>query len=127
MVIDPSDATMDPEDHISFDVKLGKTMGLARAVNRSSQGRVTVEVLGLDSTFHRQRHAVQIREMMGRYCDLLEAQDEGNTDVVERHKVWFGKNLASTAPFSAVARAFARFYRLEALHGITVSVPQGQE
>ena len=113
LLIDPSDGVTDPEQHIDYVVKLGRLCGTPTARRKSRRGRMTIDIVGLESNFHRGRRAQLIRRMTQRFCDMLEAMDQRDWDSVGRHKDWFTSRAKDNAEYAATARAFVRKHKLD--------------
>lgn len=125
-IIDPSDGQMDPEEYIDFVLELDDIeLGLVTAKNRADKdirGQTTIEVIGLDRDCYRKEHAGIIRRMMKEFCQLGEAKQNRDEEQVQSSLRQFEIWISSKSRYSAVARAFARRYKLDKIFSIQIPV-----
>lgn len=126
-IIDPSDGQTDPEDFIDFVVELNtREVGLAKGKSRGDddlRGQTTIEVVGLYRDFYRQMHARFIRTMMKELCLMGDAEENGDelqvTLSLRQFEIW----VSTKNKYSAVARAFARRYKIDTHYDL--QIPSG--
>ena len=86
LLIDPSDPSADPEDHIEFVVRSGQKgphgidwpVGLAVARNHSARGKATIETIKLWEGHHIGRRTETYKKL--RLCYLLLREEKGKVD-----------------------------------------------
>lgn len=117
LLLDPSNKTVEPEDHIDFVVvpeqgSIGPK-GLAIPKNNSEQGKATIETIGLASSYHVKQRYTAIRYLEVCYLQLKTWSVSGGAGAssTEDATVWKAK-LAQTVEageaHASVARAYAR-------------------
>lgn len=125
LLIDPSDGSTDPEEHIAFGVDERETIsiyGLPMARNGSRKGRVTIEVVDLHSTHNLRLHREFLRETLTPSYDcLMDAIIYGRPVKFEMYKDKFAEYMSSNNKFSALSREFARVRKL----GQWIDIPCG--
>lgn len=121
LLIDPTDPTVDPEEHLDFVVSVSdEEFGMICVKNHSSRGRETVTVVGLDNSYYTRRHRKHISAMLRDLLLMLEARDQSESAMERQYKDILGLKLSAKAPLSGVARAFARENRLDVNFGVTI-------
>lgn len=125
-LIDPTNSEIDPEDHLDMltEVKHNE-FGLIISKNDSQFGRETIEVVGLDSSYHVRKHKKIILKMNLFFVLMLEARLQEEFDIEELYKDKFKLMLSAKGEYTGVARAFARENRLDINFG--VRIPTGWE
>jgi len=124
LLINPSDSMIDPEDHLDFIVDLeDEARGLIRAKNGSRRGKKTIEAIGLDYIYYTQQHKRHLFELVREYLVLLEASSRGHDAELQRSKGRLRMMLSAKNKFSAVARAFAKRYSVDA--EFSIEIPEG--
>ncbi|MCJ7600475.1 MAG: HNH endonuclease [Desulfobulbaceae bacterium] len=121
-IIDPSDPGIIPCDHIEFETEYNsRLLGLVIERNGSSQGRHTIDVVGLNSKFHvkkRWKRCMQVLQQT--YCILLEARFDKDEDRVNVQLDRFRGFVSSKSEYSGLARAFARHNKLDEIFGLEI-------
>ncbi len=119
LLIDPSDASTNPEDHFDFntddedDVDFGRIL----AKKDSERGKKTIEVIGLDRIPQRKQRVSTYIDLYRAYLAMREVKDE----VTRKQKqVAFEMMLGANNLHAAFARAFARRKRLDTRFGIRI-------
>ena len=125
ILLDPSDPTVDPEDHINYVVRqptgsagIGLLLGLAIARDDSPRGQATIEAIGLFQEHHIRMRQQTLRGLRHCYELLLmatEGAQDGNGDVreMERWKEKLREAIRDHSIYTGLARTFHREYRLE--------------
>jgi len=123
LLIDPTDANTDPEDHLTFIISHEHPMyGSIMERNASLRGRTTIDTVGLANSFLIRNRKTTIREVMGLYMEILETTDEtSRSQAVQRLE----QRLGANCEHAAVAREFARANGLEAK--LMLTIPRGAE
>ena len=122
---DPSDSSINPEDHIEFVVKPGKSgphgiklpEGFAVARNQSARGRATIETIKLLEGHHIGRRTETYKKLRLGYLQLLEEKRRvygGNSDTqkVSRLKSELRNATGDDQPYAGLARSFLREHRI---------------
>jgi len=127
LLIDPSDPSMDPEEHITFivDERRVKEYGLPVERNNSKRGRATIDVVGLDGTFYLRKRRDWHSRLASLYINLLEAMDQENNHELNNCCQRFTLYMSAKKPFAAYAREFARQKRLG--ENFNIRIPIGAE
>jgi uncharacterized protein (TIGR02646 family) len=127
-LLDPSDPQIDPEDHLDFDFSGPEWVGdfaCIMARDGSVLGTETIATIGLDGAFYtRMRRERYRRVILASYVNLLEALDGGDHDQVGIQRQSFELLMAAHKPFAGLARAFARFRRLDE-PPVSLRIPRG--
>ncbi len=128
IMIDPSDDSLDPEDHITFLVEDREDdilWGLACEKNKSQRGRKTIDVIELYKKYYLEKHQIFLDKLFDLYTALRTAHIIiGNDQKKQIYKDKLEMVMGAPNEFSALARAFARYKRLEK-YG--VKIPAGYE
>lgn len=133
LIIDPSDKNIDPEEHIDFVVDNGVAeFGMAKAKKRagtgteSQLGRITIRAVGL-SDLHYVRERKGFARLLDQiYCQILEAEDQREGDVLDVAKRDFAMRLSAKGKFAGFARAYARTKESK-LKDLGIRIPKGAE
>lgn len=122
-LIDPSDPTTDPEDHIDFPVDDEDDLAFASAIpkDKSARGARTVKALKLDVAGRRRARAAHFKDLLSAYLDIL-AADPATRDAKVRA---FRARLGADHPYTAFARAFAR--KKNAEKRFDIAIPMGAQ
>lgn len=123
LIIDPSNPSIDPEDHLDFDVTIESVYGLIKPKNNSRLGRETIGAIGLDENFYTMEHRKIVRMLLERLIVMADAADRSEAERVENSKERFEGWMSSKSEFAALARAFARHHKLDNKFGI--GIPAG--
>lgn len=124
LLIDPSDTSIDPEEHLTFELDDRKeTFGLIHARNNSQQGKLTIKVVGLDRAYYTREHRDHLLELAWDYLTLLVAKNGGHDGEVKRYEGKFRMHVAGKSKLAAVAREFARDKQLD--RRFNVPIPSG--
>lgn len=124
LLIDPSEANLNPEDYIGFIVDDREDLlGTPIAKNDDDRGRITITVTGIDNM-----HFLKLRKkfyiiLLKEYSLLLQAGDDNAHELVEMSKRQFTLYMGSNYYFSAFAREFARYKRLD--DRFSIIIPNG--
>ncbi len=124
LIIDPSDPTIDPEEHIGFVVDEREVeLGLPIAKNESDLGQTTIDEVGLYIKFYiDRRREFCIDDLLPAYLMLLKAEFQGEPRMLHNAKEWFAMFLSAKGKLAAFARAFARYKRVDTRFGINIPV-----
>ena len=123
LLIDPSDADMDPEDVFDVNADDEDDLDFGRMVIRNERfrkrGETTCGILKLNVVARMRERRSDYFKLFDAYLDIREARD----DSVRRQKVIaFEGMLAANNRFAAFARAFARAKRLPERFGIRIPI-----
>ncbi len=121
LLLDPSDITLDPEDHITFVVLIagGPPTDLPIPIprNGSRKGEESIRVLGLSRPHHAQRRKAlldKLRSCLALY--LIEDQrvhlGRGDAQEVNRLKGKLQEATKEDQPYASLARTFCRQYQV---------------
>lgn len=127
LLIDPSDSNIDPEDHIDFIVDDRENdYGLIIARNNSSKGKTTIEAIGLSNGFYTRKHRdLLASELLPLYAQMLRAKNQKEERQLDRIKREFEMYMSAKSELSALARAFAKYKRLDENFGLPI--PSSEE
>lgn len=123
LLIDPSDANIDPEEHLDFNIDfMGGLEGQIYEKNKSPIGKKTIEIIKL-------RNGMYVRERRKHLVDCFKAltelkNSEEHTPRRDQAVRQFNDLLSANSPFAALARTFARKLNADRF-GITI--PSGYE
>jgi len=122
LLIDPSDESLDPEEHITFivDDTRVEEYGLPTEKNNSERGRMTIDIVGLDGSFYFRKRRSWHRTLESLYLNLLEAKDQENQQQVLTYCDRFRQFMSAKKEFSAYTREFARHKGLDRNFGIAI-------
>ena len=121
LLLDPSDLTLDPEDHITFVVRIagGPPTDLAFPIPRkgSRRGEESIRVLGLSRPHHAQRRMAilgKLRSCLVLYLaeDRRVLQGNGDAQEVDRLRGELREATNGDQPYAGLARAFCQEYRI---------------
>ncbi len=115
LLIDPTDPDDDPEDHLDFhcDFKEDpKMIGLIKAHENSPKGLETISVIGLDGDYYTKMHADIIHNLIVDYSNLLSADRNNNTRMINSILDRFDIYADPTNEYTAITRAFIKFYQI---------------
>lgn len=119
LLIDPSDPAIDPEDHLDFNVDDNDDTNFGRilAKNTSQFGATTIETIGLNLVARRHERVSGYGNLYGAYVAILEAHDKTTRQQKVRA---FEFMLGANNEYAALARAFARWKRLDTRFGVRI-------
>lgn len=133
LIIDPSDKSIDPEEHIDFVVDNGvDEFGMAKAKKRagagteSQLGRITIRAIGLSDPYYVRERKVFARMLDQIYWQLLEAEVQREGDMLGVAKRDFAMRLSAKGRFAGFARAYARTKESK-LKVLGIRIPKGAE
>ena len=124
LLLDPSDCTKDPEQHIEFVVDLvegaSDLRGLPVPRNSSDQGRATINAVELYMPHHLKRRRLLISLLGSYYYRLLDEIDKaqrgcGSPEKLDQVRKCLYICMQSEAEYAGVARSFYRRKKLHAL------------
>ena len=123
LLLDPSDPTLDPEDHIEFVVREKQAngelpLGLAIPRGDSPRGKETIRVIKLSGAHHIRRRRETLGKLKSAYLSLLTeakrtACGTGDAHEVERLKNELQESSGDDKAYAGIARTFHRAYRLD--------------
>ncbi len=122
-IIDPSDPSDDPEYHLSYvlDNKEDDLYGQIIPKKNSRRGRLTIEVTGIDDdVFVRERFDRLNETLEPLHCSLLRAKKNGDQDELQTRLATYSDYLKPTARLAGLARAFARYKKLDKRFGLQI-------
>lgn len=111
LLINPSDPTVDPEDHIDFivDESQFEELGIPKEKNGSKLGRLTIDVVNLQAWHYtNRRRTFLLQTLLPAYHTLLNAYHMDQQNIVASRKDNFKTYMSSNEEFAAVARAFCK-------------------
>lgn len=121
LLLDPSNPTLDPEDHITFVVRIAgqppTDLAIPIARKGSQRGEESIRVLELWKPHHAQRRMAtldKLKSCLVRYLaeDRRVLQGSGNAQEVDRLKGELRKATNDDQPYAGLARAFCREYQV---------------
>lgn len=130
LLLDPSDPSLDPEDHIEFVVsdrqdfgripssKMPRGMAVSRG--QSLKGKKSIEVLNLSGEHHTRRRRDTWSKLMPWRRELLREHQEvmcgtGNPEKVDRLKNKLREACSVGESYAGLARTFYRVYEVESV------------
>lgn len=115
MIIDPSDPSEDPEQHLTYVLDDRDPLyGQIIPRNNSARGRITIKATGIDDdVFLRERFDRLIDTLDVQYRNLLRARKNGDSAAQNAYLATFSDYLKSTEKFAGLARAYARYKKLD--------------
>ena len=123
LLLDPSDPTADPEDHIEFVVRRSHTtnglpIGLAIPRDQSQRGEESIRVLRLSGEHHIRRRRETWDKLMAWYTSLLTESERlshgsGNTLEADRLKDELREAIGDDKAYAGLARTFHRMHSLQ--------------
>ena len=113
LLVDPT--REDPEEFLDFVMDISDELfGQIMPRNGNIRGKETIRVIGLCDEFYLNQHRMFMRDcLIPTYSQLTSARDTRNTDLENSCTREFKKFMHETYRFAAVARAFARHYKLD--------------
>lgn len=123
LLIDPSDPTIDPEDHIIFDVNDEEVLTFGRAVPKDGSpfGEKTICAIKLDVPQQRYDRKSVLGDLWGAYAAMHQADPATIDSKVSAFQALLGANQ----PYAAFSRAFAREKKLD--EKFNVQIPTGAD
>ena len=128
LLLDPSDATIDPEDHIEFLVteeqaknlgygSIELLSGIAVAREHSLKGRASIQTINLSGSHHVKRRGETLSKLQLCYSWLLSetkrvSVGNGNVQTVHRLKDELQEAVGADKAYAGLARTFCREHRL---------------
>ncbi len=113
LLIDPS-KRIDPENHITFIVDDSKSdYGNIKSKNYSRLGKETIQTIGLDGFHYLRERRVWHRILNMVFNNLLEAEDQGNEDVVKEKCDTFKLYMSAKSKFTAYVREYVKQKKLD--------------
>ena len=123
LLLDPSDPTLNPEDHIEFVVSEKQTisrvpLGLAIPRGPSRRGKESIRVIRLSGAHHIKRRRETLDKLRLRYTSLLTeatkiSHGDGDAQDVDRLKDELREAMGDDKAYAGLARTFHREHRLE--------------
>lgn len=127
-ILDPSDPAIDPEDHLDFDfdpIEWMDGFAVIMAKGGSDLGQETIRTVRLDDIFYTRLRKKKHRRVINvSYLSLIEAIEGGDPDEIAAQRASFELLMAPNKPHAALARAFARFKKLDE-PPVAVRIPKG--
>lgn len=123
ILLDPSDQSTDPEDHIAFKVDPDNLTLVGGCVGKrgSRRGQCTINTIDLDATDHTGYRREYFQNILLIWLwKLLDAIDHNNTVGLNSAKTKFEELMADDAQLAGFVRAFARGQHL---HLLGVAIP----
>jgi len=108
LIIDPTDTSVDPEEHLEFIVTLDSDFlyGMVIERNSSEAGRTTINTLKLDNQFLTGRRRDFVHQLCSHYHNMLVAMSNNDKDDVESARALLINCAKPTKEFSACAKEF---------------------
>ncbi len=124
-ILDPSDPLDDPEAHLTYVLDDRDSFyGQVIPKNNSTRGRLTIEVTGIDDhVFLKERVLRLIETLDVQYRSVLRAKVDQDDDALNARLTEFSGYLRSNAKFAGLARAYARYKKLDQRFGISIPGP----
>lgn len=115
LIIDPTDTSVNPEEHLEFIVSSQdeELYGLIIERNHSALGRTTIDTLKLDSKSLKIFRAELIYQLLGYYNDMLIAFLRDDIAAAEYAKARLINCTEPTKRFSACAKEFVEKMRVD--------------
>lgn len=115
LLLDPSNLSINPEDHLDFIVDTKKDdLGLITARNNSNFGVVTIEVIGLYNPYYTGEHIDHILDvLLPCYRTLLKAHYQGEPEQYKRCIDDFQMYTSEKCKYAGLARAFVKHYKID--------------
>ena len=120
LLLDPSDPTVNPEDHIEFVVRDkqatgGVPLGLAVPRGQSRRGKESIRAMKLSGEHHIKRRRETLGNLMSRYLSWLDeskkiARGNGNSLKADRLRDELMDAIGDDKAYAGLARAFHREY-----------------
>lgn len=127
LLINPSDPTIDPEDHIDFivDESQFEELGIPKEKNGSKEGRLTIDVVNLQAWHYtNRRRTFLLQTLLPEYHTLLNAYHMDQQNIVTNKKDNLRTYMSANEEFAAVARAFCKAKKLDK-HPFNIDIPSG--
>ncbi len=106
LLIDPSDLTINPEDHITFETI--KVWGVIIEKNGSKKGMHTIDTIGLSSTYFTKKRLQHHKYLAQLESNLRTAISEGEPDQVRQLKKEVNRCVSDKGKFASYARTYFR-------------------
>ena len=123
LLLNPSDPSLDPEDHIEFVVSEKQTTtdlppGLAIPRGHSPRGKESIQVMKLSGAQHLKRRQETLGRLRSRFSHFLSeakrtASGSGDAQVIERLKSELREANGDDKAYAGLARTFHRVHRLQ--------------
>lgn len=124
-LIDPSDASTDPEEHLTYVLDDADPLfGQIIPRNQNPTGQTTIAITGIDDEFFfraRKRRALEVLTL--EYRNLLIAAEAGNDEALAAGRARFALLLSASAEFAGLARQYARYKKLDQRFGVQIPGP----
>lgn len=126
LIINPSDPSIDPEDHFDFEVDdADVSYGRIKAKNNSVLANTTIEEIDLDLVDRRRDRCSIYIGLYRAYMEIVDA-DLAKDGITKNQKIRaFEAMLGANCAYAAFARAFARKKNVEGR--FNVKIPKGAE
>jgi uncharacterized protein (TIGR02646 family) len=125
LLIDPSDPSIVPEDHIAYnmDDTDDSEFTIPFERNNSLYGRTTIDIIGLCESYYIRKTREFYDDVLDlAYNNLLKAKHLSNTIRLENFCLKFEMLMSAKGSFTAFAREFARAKKLNQRFNITIPV-----
>lgn len=125
LLIDPSDETCDPGEHIKFYVDDSEDdclWGLPFAKDDCERGKITIEITDLANSCLLKRRQQLLWSLDEYYCSLRNAVKRKDDKDLKQSIKDIEDLLKSDKEFTACTRAFARRKRLHEKYGVTIPI-----
>ena len=124
-LIDPSDQSVDPEEHITYVLDdRDPLFGQIIPRDGSALGRTTIEITGIDHDhFFRARQRRALEVLLVEYQILLLAVSDENPDARNARLARFSQLMSANSEFAGLAREFARDRKLDDRFGLAIPGP----
>ena len=128
LLIDPSDSSIDPEDHIAYNMDDidDSEFGIPFERNNSLYGRTTIDIIGLWEGYYVRKIRDFYDDVLDlTYNNLLKAKHQSNYTRLQNLCDKFEMLMSAKEPFAAFAREFARVKKLG--RRFPTKIPVGSE
>ena len=123
LLLDPSNPTDDPEDHVDFivdedQITENRTLGFVFGRHGSRKGKETIDTLQLDDDHYIEKRLPTLHLLRERFTSLLSERKRinlgyGDPCEVDRLKSALKNACGDEQLYAGLARTFRRFHRLE--------------
>jgi uncharacterized protein (TIGR02646 family) len=120
LLINPSDSKTNPENELDYIIDDGLE-DWGQIIGKTPKGRYTIETIDLSNSFHvKKRRDSLRRKLYPALLSLSEAVDGNDPDEIKVRRESFENLLNANKEYTGIARAFARFKKMNTKYGINI-------